>query len=169
MAGKVAILLDEGFEDLEFFYPYLRMQEENFQPVVLGIEPALVKGKNGLSFQIEESLKNHVSDEFAGLYIPGGHAPDKLRRYDVVKEFVAAFFKQNKPIGTICHGPQVLISAKVVNGLLITSVSAIKDDLENAGAKWVDKPVVVDKNIVSSRIPDDLPYNVPAFLSLLSK
>jgi protease I len=157
MAGKIAILLDDGFEDLEFFYPYLRVQEENFEPVVLGIEPKVAKGKNGLSFEIKEVLSQHDPDEFVGLYIPGGHAPDNLRRYDVVKQFVSDFYKQGRPIGTICHGPQVLISAKVVNGVKMTSVSSIKDDLENAGAIWVNEPVVVDKRIVSSRVPKDLP------------
>jgi len=134
MAGKIAILLDDGFEDLEFFYPYFRVQEDNFEPVVLGVEPKLAKGKNGLYFQITETLAKHNPEEFVGLYIPGGHAPDRLRRFDEVKEFVSAFYKLGKPIGTICHGPQVLISAKVVEGVTMTSVSAIKDDLENAGA-----------------------------------
>jgi len=169
MAGKIAILLDDGFEDLEFFYPYFRVQEDNFEPVVLGVEPKLAKGKNGLYFQINETLSSHSPDEFVGLYIPGGHAPDRLRRFDEVKEFVSAFYKLGGPIGTICHGPQVLISAKVVQGVTMTSVSAIKDDLENAGVIWVNQPVVVDKNIVSSRVPDDLPLNVPAFLALLPK
>ncbi|HOP45502.1 MAG TPA: type 1 glutamine amidotransferase domain-containing protein [Coprothermobacter proteolyticus] len=169
MAGKIAILLDDGFEDLEFFYPYFRVQEDNFEPVVLGVEPKLAKGKNGLYFQITETLAKHNPEEFVGLYIPGGHAPDRLRRFDEVKEFVSAFYKLGKPVGTICHGPQVLISAKVVEGVTMTSVSAIKDDLENAGAIWVNQPVVVDKNIVSSRVPDDLPFNLPAFLALLPK
>lgn len=169
MAGKIAILLDDGFEDLEFFYPYFRVQEDNFEPVVLGVEPKLAKGKNGLYFQITETLASHQPEEFVALYIPGGHAPDRLRRFDEVKAFVSAFYKLDRPIGTICHGPQVLISAKVVEGVTMTSVSAIKDDLENAGAIWVNQPVVVDKNIVSSRVPDDLPFNLPAFLALLPK
>lgn len=75
MAGKIAILLDDGFEDLEFFYPYFRVQEDNFEPVVLGVEPKLAKGKNGLYFQITETLAKHNPEEFVGLYIPGGHAP----------------------------------------------------------------------------------------------
>jgi len=94
------------------------------------------EGKEWLVFQITETLAKHNPEEFVG-FISGRACPDRLRRFDEVKEFVSAFYKLGKPIGTICHGPQVLISAKVVEGVTMTSVSAIKDDLENAGAIWL--------------------------------
>ncbi|NPV89011.1 type 1 glutamine amidotransferase [Coprothermobacteraceae bacterium] len=169
MAGKVAILLDDGFEDMEFFYPYYRLQEANYQVTVLGVSAKVARSKNGLPFEITETIAAHTPDEFVGLYIPGGHAPDRLRRYEEVKRFVKEFNDAGKPIAAICHGPQVLISAKVVAGRTMTSVDAIRDDVENAGAVWVNEPVVVDRNLVTSRVPKDLPLQMPAFLALLPK
>jgi len=134
MAGKIAILLDDGFEDLEFFYPYFRVQEDNFEPVVLGVEPKLAKGKNGLYFQITETLAKTQSRRICrALYSGRGMPPIAFAALTRSRNSFQHSTSWVKPIGTICHGPQVLISAKVVEGVTMTSVSAIKDDLENAG------------------------------------
>jgi len=144
-------------EDLEFWVPLMRLREEGAKVIVIGLSHEKVRGHNGLQMtpdvSIEEAPK---ADAFDGLVIPGGWAPDRLRRSQGVLQLVRDVYAQGKIIGSICHGGWVPISAGIIRGHKATGTSAIKDDITNAGGIWVNEPVVVDGNLVSSRTPRDL-------------
>ncbi len=166
---KVLLLVEDGYEDLEFYYPYLRLREEDFEVVVASPKPGVKQGKNGTKIEVKVAIKEIKPDDFDGVFVPGGHAPDRLRRYEEAIGIVREIYERGGVVGAICHGPHLLISAGIVKGVKMTSFFSIKDDLINAGAKWVDEPVVVDKNIVTSRVPSDLPKMLPAFINELKK
>ena len=155
---KAAILVGPDYEDLELHYPLLRLVEEGVEIKVVGPEKREYRGKHGLTVVADLSIDEASVEDFDLLVIPGGWAPDRLRRDSRVVSFVRKFFQSGKLVATICHGPQLLISAKVLKGYRATCVNAIKDDVENAGALYEDKPVVKDRNLITSRIPADLPY-----------
>src|SRR4029453_4454495 len=164
---RALVLVEQGYEDLELWYPRLRLQEEGLEVVVAGPEKTLYQGKNGYPCRPDRSLDEVRATEFDALVIPGGWAPDKLRRLPAVLDLVREFDQAGKPIAMICHAGWVPISARILKGRTVTGVSAIRDDLENAGATFVDKSVVVDGHLVSSRTPADLPDFCRALLSLL--
>jgi protease I len=158
---KVALLVAKDYEDPEFWYPYYRIMEAGAEVVVVGTADGddVVASKHGYPAEID--LRADVAlakvEEFDGLIVPGGWAPDRLRRCEKTLELVRTLFDDGKVVASICHGAQVLISADVVRGTRMTSAPAIKDDMRNAGAVWVDDEVVVDGNVISSRSPPDLP------------
>lgn len=154
---KVAILLAEGVEDLEFYVPYMRLQEEGAEVIAAGVELKTIHGKNGLAITPTVRIDSLRSEDLFGLIIPGGWAPDKLRRYEEVKTLVKEMNSQNKPIGIICHGGSVAISAGIVNGRKATGSLGIKDDLINAGATWVDEAAFQDGNLIWGRVVADIP------------
>jgi len=156
---KVAILVANDYEDPEFWYPYYRMKEAGAEVVVVGASdgPEVALSKHGYPVKVDLKADEADPEEFDAVIIPGGWAPDRLRRCHATLGFVRALFAQDKVVAAICHGPQVLISAQVVGGAKITSATAIKDDLGNAGSHWIDSEVVVDENLISSRSPADLP------------
>ncbi|MDA8139286.1 MAG: type 1 glutamine amidotransferase [Desulfobacteraceae bacterium] len=160
---KIAILLAEGVEDLEFYVPYMRLQEEGAEVIAAGLNLKPVRGKNGLEITPTAAIESLNSRDLLGIVIPGGWAPDKLRRYEFVNRLVADLHRQEKPIGIICHGGLVAISAKIVNGRRATGSLGIKDDLINAGATWEDVPALRDGNQVWGRVVAD----IPAFCSEL--
>ncbi|HKJ45878.1 MAG TPA: type 1 glutamine amidotransferase domain-containing protein [Balneolales bacterium] len=153
----VAILIEDLYEDMEFWYPYYRMKEAGANVVVVGTGKSSYTGKNGLKAQADRDIHEVSVEEFDAVIIPGGYAPDRLRRHNAILEFVRQMDEEDKIIAFICHAGWVPISAKIVLNREVTSFFAIKDDLINAGAKWVDTEVVRDANLVSSRKPDDLP------------
>ncbi|MEM0349933.1 MAG: type 1 glutamine amidotransferase domain-containing protein [Candidatus Caldarchaeum sp.] len=170
MAGmKAAILVGQEFEDLELFYPLIRLREANYVVEVVGPERKTYRGKHGIEITADKSVEEVKPVEYTCLIIPGGWAPDRLRRDQRVVQFVKAFFETGKPVAAICHGPQLLISAKVLRGFKLTSALAIKDDVENAGAIYQDAPVVVDRNLVTSRGPGDLHVFVKTLLETMKK
>jgi protease I len=158
LTGKrIAVLIAEGVEDLEYYVPFMRLKERRADVVGAGLDLNPVRGKHGLEITPTvriESLKN--SDLF-GLVIPGGWAPDKLRRHAAVTNLVREMNMANKIIGIICHGGLVAISAGIVKDRSATGSLGIKDDLINAGAKWVDAPAFRDGNQVWGRVVDDIP------------
>ena len=161
---KIAILLEDLFDEKELIYPYYKLQE-NYVVRLLGSEPGKVyKGKNGLPMKSDGSTKEAVAEEFAGVLIPGGFSPDYMRRVEDTINFVKEIDRQSKPIAAICHGPWMIISSKNVEGLNMTSFPSIKDDIINAGAKYKDEEVVVDENLITSRTPDDLVPFVREFI-----
>jgi protease I len=167
---KVLAFVDEEFEDLEMWYPVLRLREEGAVVHTAGPKGQTVyHGKYGVPLQSDISFDEAGSASYDGLYVPGGWAPDKLRRYDKVLALTQEFHRDGKPIAQICHAGWVLISAKIVSGFRMTSTPGIKDDLQNAGATWLDEEVVVDRNIVSGRRPPDLPAFMREFIRLLAK
>ncbi len=153
----VAILLAEGVEDLEYYVPLMRLQEEGarVRSAATGDQP--VRGKNGLEATPDTLVRDLDPDDLLGLVIPGGWAPDKLRRYDEVKALVRAMHDAGKPIGIICHGGLVAISAGIVRGCRATGSLGIKDDLVNAGATWVDEAAFRHENLVWGRVVADIP------------
>lgn len=167
---KILMFIGDIYEDLELLYPYYRLLEEGAEVVVAGAEAgATYTGKHGYPFKSAEAINNIDEAEFDALVIPGGFMPDKLRRYDDVKRITRNIFEAGKLVAHICHGGWIPISAGIMKGLKTTSTPGIKDDLVNAGAEWVDEPVVVDRNMISSRRPDDLPQYCKAIIDYLEQ
>jgi protease I len=167
--GKnILILADDTYEDLELWYPKLRLTEAGARVKVAGVEKRTYHGKHGYPVEADAEITAYDPIDFDGIVIPGGYAPDRLRRSKQVLDFVKRMFDTGKIIGSICHAAWVPISAGIVKGKTMTCFYGIKDDLINAGAKYIDKPVVVDNNMISSRMPADLPDFCRAIISALS-
>lgn len=154
---KIIIFAESYYEDLELWYPKIRLTEEGAKVIVAGTGDKIYKGKNGYPIEVDGSIKDYNAKDFSAVVIPGGWAPDKLRRYKEVLDFVREMHKDRKVIAAICHAAWILASAGIIKGRKLTCVSAIKDDMTNAGAEYLDKEVVVDENIITSRMPNDLP------------
>jgi protease I len=165
---RIAILVADLYEDLEFWYPYLRMQEEGAEVVSIGPTTDIVKGKHGLTVHPDKAIDQVKAIEFDAAIIPGGYSPDRMRRHPRMVEFVAEINKQDKPLAAICHGPWMLASAGVLKGRHVTSFFSIKDDLINAGAQWKDLKVVKSDNLITSRNPGDLPAFCTAIIEAVS-
>ncbi|OAH52577.1 MULTISPECIES: type 1 glutamine amidotransferase domain-containing protein [Bacillaceae] len=167
---KVIALVEDEFEDLELWYPILRLQEEGATVHLVGKEAGKKYiGKYGVPAVSEYAFTDIQADEYDAILVPGGWAPDKLRRYPEVIEFVRSMNDAKKPIGQICHAGWVLISANILDGVNVTSTPGIKDDMTNAGSTWHDEAVVTDGHIISSRRPPDLPPYVKAFADKLAE
>ena len=170
LTGKqIAILAEDMYEDLELWYPYYRLVEEGAKVKIIGPEVRIYQSKHGYPVQADFAANEVNVDEFDGVVIPGGFAPDRLRRYPAVLDLVRDMFKKGGVIASICHGAWVLISAGIIKGKRATCVSAIKDDLINAGAIYLDQEVVIDGNLVTSRTPQDLPAYLPAIITAFKK
>jgi protease I len=166
---KVALFVADYFEDLEFWYPYYRLKEAEANVVVIGPKAATYHGKNGLTAKADQEIFAVKPDMFGGLVIPGGYSPDHMRRVPEMVKFVRDMDAAGKIVAAICHGPWMLASADVVTGKKVTSFFSIKDDLVHAGAEWIDREVVIEGNIITSRKPDDLPAFCKAVLAGLRK
>ena len=154
---RILILVEEGYEDLEFHYPRLRMREEGAEVVVAGTGKPSYGGKRGTTARCDADVRELRAEDHDGLIVPGGWAPDRLRTSAAVLRLVRDMDRLHRPVAAICHGPQVLVSADVVRGRRVTSYVSVADDLRNAGAEWTDAPVMVDGNLITSRVPEDLP------------
>jgi protease I len=164
------MVVDDLAEDLELYYPYYRLMEEGCEVIMAADKKNMdFHGKYGVPYSSTMSYDEVNVDDFSGLLIPGGWAPDKIRRYETVLDIVKSFHKQNKPIGQICHAGWVTISANILRGKNVTSTPGIKDDMINAGGIWTNVPVIVDDNLVSSRWPKDLPEYMKAYIEVLNK
>ena len=166
---RILMFVDDIYEDLELWYPKLRMIEAGAHVVVAGPEAERkYAGKHGYPCVADAAIRDMEADDFHGAIIPGGFMPDKLRRDPKVLQLVRQFSSGGKLVAAICHGGWIPISAGVYRGVRVTGSLGIKDDLVNAGAKWEDAPVVVDRHFVSSRKPDDLPDFCRAILGVMS-
>jgi protease I len=154
---KIVVLVADGVEELEFFVPYMRLQEEGAEVVSAGVKTGSVKGKNGLDVPSEAAIESLRGRDLFALVIPGGWAPDKLRRLPAVTGLVAEMNAAGKVLGIICHGGQVAISAGIVRGRRATGSAGIKDDLVNAGATWADEAAFREGNLVWGRVVADIP------------
>ncbi len=159
---KVAILVTDGFEQVELTKPREALDEAGAETKIVSLKSGKIQGMNhadkGDKFDVDLTLGEARPEEFDALMIPGGLMnPDDLRSNDDALEFTRHFFREGKPVAAICHGPWVLIDADVVRGRVLTSWPAIKTDVKNAGGKWVNEEVVVDNGLVTSRKPDDIP------------
>ena len=167
---RILIFVGEIYEDLELWYPKLRLIEAGASVVVAGPEAGKTyQGKNGYPCTADADLADMQAADFDGLVVPGGFMPDKLRRDSKVLDIVRDLHSSKKLIAAICHGGWIPISAGVYKGVRVTGSPGIKDDLVNAGATWIDESVVVDGHFVSSRRPDDLPDFCREIISVLSK
>eukprot|EP01103_Thecamoeba_quadrilineata_P004845 TRINITY_DN14725_c0_g1_i1.p1 TRINITY_DN14725_c0_g1~~TRINITY_DN14725_c0_g1_i1.p1 ORF type:complete len:177 (-),score=45.28 TRINITY_DN14725_c0_g1_i1:36-566(-) len=172
LANKtICMFIDNLYEDLEVHYPLIRLQEEGAKVVLVGGQPAGTeyKGKHGYPVKSDKSVDEVSSSDFDALIVPGGFAPDYTRRNQKMLQITRELHQAGKPVAAICHGPWVLISAKILKGVKATAFIAIKDDVENAGATWVDEAVVVDKNIITSRTPKDLTPFCQAIIKALTE
>jgi len=159
--------VDDNYEDLELWYPKLRLEEASYATRLAALEIKTFKGKHGYPAKSDLLLGEARSADFCGLLIPGGFMPDKLRRDAKVLSLAREFFEQGKLVAFICHGGWIPISANILKGKRATGSLGIKDDLENAGAIWVNEPVVVDGNLISSRTPVDLAAFARAMVNFL--
>jgi protease I len=163
------VLLFAGplYEDLELWYPKIRLEEEGARTVVAGTGERTYQGKRGYPLTVDTSVDQVKSEDFDGLVIPGGYAPDIMRRSQRLLQLTREIYQAGKPVAFICHAGWVPISAGIVKGKRGTSVGAIRDDLVNAGMIWEDSPVVVDGNLISSRTPADLGVFMRALIAAL--
>lgn len=154
---RIALLATDGFEDSELTKPLDAVRYAGAEVVIISEEMGTITGKNGTEITVEAAVNTVNADDFHGLLLPGGVAnPDTLRMNETAVHFVRSFFEQHKPVAAICHAPWLLIEAGVIRGRTVTSWPSLKTDIVNAGATWVDEPVVVDEGLVTSRKPDDL-------------
>lgn len=165
---KVGILTEFNYEDMELWYPFYRLKEEGHETFTIGPEKGKVyNSKHGHPCKAEFGIDEISVNNLDALIIPGGFAPDYWRRDKRILDLVKAMDAADKLLASICHGPWVLISAKVIRNRNVTCFVAIKDDVENAGANYTDEPVVVDKNMITARLPKDLPDFCKAIISAL--
>jgi protease I len=156
MPKTLLTFVDDIYEDLELWYPKVRLDEAGYAMRLAALELRTYTGKHGYPAKSDLLLKDARSQDFCGLLVPGGFMPDKLRREAKVLSLTREFFEQGKLVAFICHGGWVPISAKILKAKRVTGSLGIKDDLENAGGIWIDEPVVIDGNLISSRTPKDL-------------
>lgn len=167
---KVIALVDHEFDDLELWYPVLRLREEGAQVDLVGPEAdTTYVGKDGVSVDSDYAFGDVNPKDYDAVIIPGGWAPDKIRRFDEVMDIVKHMDEKEKTIGQICHAGWVTISADILKGRTVTSTPGIKDDMTNAGATWVNEAVVTDGHLVSSRRPPDLPEYLPELIKVMEE
>jgi len=166
----VAVLVDNMYQEMEVWYPLYRLQEAGVKVVTVGATAgATYSSKLGYPCKCDRSYDEVSANDFDGVVIPGGFAPDNIRRHPKANQFVHDVNEQGKLVASVCHGAWVLCSAKMLKGRKATSFFAIRDDVEHAGATWVDEEVVVDGNLVTSRKPEDLPAFCREAIAVLSR
>jgi len=156
--AKIAAIMEDMFEDVEYTDPARRFRKEGHDVQVVGLKTGkkLTGKKKNTKVEVDLGLRQADPNDFDALFIPGGYSPDKLRIHSEALDFVKAFFQDEKPVFSICHAPQLLITAQVLKGRKVTGWKSIIQDIKNAGAEFVDREVVVDGNLVSSRNPGDI-------------
>jgi protease I len=165
----VLILVGPEYEEMEVWYPKYRLEAAGYSAPLAGIGEKTYRGKFGYPCPVDGHVGDFMADTLAGVFVPGGWAPDKIRRDPAALELVRQVNAAAGLVATICHGPWVLISAGIVRGRRMTSTLGIRDDVLNAGAIWVDEPVVEDRNLISSRVPKDLPAFGEALVGWLAR
>lgn len=165
---SIALFVADMYEDLEFWYPCYRLKEEGARVTVIGPDAIGYTGKHGMPARADLAVINADPADYDALVIPGGYAPDHMRRTPAMVDFVRAIHASGKWVATICHGGWMLASAGIIAGCRVTSFFSIRDDLVNAGAEWVDREVVTDGHVVTSRYPDDLPAFCREIIRVLS-
>ncbi len=166
---KVAVLAEDLYQEMELWVPYYRLKEEGADVKLVGPEKKTYKSKNGYPVTADVAAADVSAKDFDGVVIPGGYAPDMLRRHTAVLNLVRDAFAAGKPVAAICHAGWVPASAGILKGKTATCFFAIKDDVINAGAKYVDQEVVVDGNLITSRTPADLPAFCRELVKALEK
>ena len=162
---KVLIISADNFEDTELLVPYYRMLEEGHDVDIASMNKGKIKGKRGYEVEANKALKDVNSEDYDFLILPGGKAPEAVRKEQKALEIAGDFFDKNKPVAAICHGPQILISAGLMKGKHATCYHSVAPEMKTAGANYEDKEVIVDGNLITSRQPSDL----PAFMKEITK
>lgn len=167
---KIAIFVEQDYQDVELWFTYYRLIEEGIEVKIVGPGTASeYKGKYGYPAQVDANVSEISVDDFDAVMIPGGFAPDLMRKSDEMIKFVKEMYDAGKVVAAICHGVWIPASAGILKEKIATCYHAIKDDIKNAGAEYVDEPVVVDDNLITSRKPDDLPQFVQAIMKGMAK
>ncbi len=166
---RVAMVLARNFEDVEATDPKEYLEKQGASVTVIGIEKGSIQGKKGATLEADTTFNDVSVDQFDAMVIPGGGSPEQLRIHEGPVKFTKDFVASGKPVAAICHGAQLLISADVLSGKTITCVKTIRDDVKNAGANYVDEALVEDGNLITSRVPGDLPQFDEAVAKSLSK
>ena len=166
---KALIISADNFEDSELLFPYYRLKEEGFEVDIASIARGKINGKHGYEVVVNRALRDVDQNEYDALILPGGKAPAALRKERAAVEIAKDFFRRNKPVAAICHGPQILITAGVLTGRRATCYRSVAEELKESGAFYEDSEVVVDSNLVTSRQPSDLPAFMREIVSLLRK
>ena len=167
---RVAVLVEDLYENLELWYPVLRLKEEGAEVLIVGPKAGeTYKSKEGYPAKADKSAEEISADEVDAVIVPGGYAPDRMRRHEAMVRLVKEAAQKGKLVAAICHGGWMLAEADIVRGRTVTSFFAIKTDLINAGANWVDKEVVRDGNIITSRVPSDLPVFMRTIIEALAE
>ncbi|MFF4121598.1 type 1 glutamine amidotransferase domain-containing protein [Streptomyces sp. NPDC001714] len=165
--GRIAVLTADKVEEVEFFYPYYRFVEAGYRVDVITPSGGPLTGFRGFGIQHTQPLADTDAADYLLLYVPGGLAPTQLRTDPAALDFIRAFATAHKPIGLVCHGPQVLVSAGLVDGLRLTSWPEVGPEIEAAGGTWIDEPVIQDRNIFTARKPGDLPAELHRIMTFL--
>lgn len=165
---RVAVALARNYEDIEATSPIEALQDAGADITVIGIEKGTIEGKKGGTIEATATFTDVSPGDFDMLLIPGGGSPENLRIDDEAVKFTREFATSGRPVAAICHGAQLLISAKVLAGRRLTAVNKIRDDVSNAGGIYVDEPLVVDSSLITSRVPDDLPVFNEAIVKAIS-
>jgi protease I len=165
----IGILVENKYQTLEVWYPYYRLQEAGYEVKFIGTGSDLYKSKEGYPVKTDVDIQDITPAEFDGVVIPGGYAPDRLRRYPEINSWVHELFTEGKLVAAICHAAWVLVSAGVLDGKKATCFFAVKDDLTNAGGQYLDQQTVIDGNLITARKPDDLPAFCRSILNFLNE
>ena len=166
---KALIISADNFEDTELLVPYYRLKEEGIHVDIASIRKGKIKGKHGYEVEVDKILKEVNPDDYDILILPGGKAPETIRKDSDALKIAKDFFQKNKPVSAVCHGPQTLISAGLLKGRHATCYKSVAQEMKDAGALYEDKEVVVDGNLVTSRQPSDLPAFLRETIKLLKK
>ena len=166
---KALIISADNFEDTELLVPYYRLKEEDIEVDIASIKAGKIKGKHDYVVEANLDLKDIKPEDYDILILPGGKAPEVLRKEKKALEIASHFFEKNKPVAAICHGPQILISANLLKGRKATCYKSVVDELKAAGAIYENKEVVVDGNLITSRQPSDLPFFLKEIVKVIKK
>ena len=166
---KALIISADNFEDSELLVPYYRLKEEGIEVDISSMKKGTIKGKHGYEVHVDKTLQEVSPDDYDILILPGGKAPDVIRKEKAAVEIAKHFFQKNKPVSAICHGPQTLITAGLLRGRHATCYKTVAQEMRDAGAMYEDKEVVVDGNLVTSRQPADLPAFLREMMKLLKR
>jgi len=166
---KALIISADNFEDTELLVPYYRLKEEGIYVDIASINKGRIKGKHGYEVEVNKTFKEVKPDEYDILILPGGKAPEAIRKEKEALDIARHFFEKNKPVAAICHGPQTLISANLLKGRHATCYRTVADELKASGALYEDKEVVVDGNLITSRQPSDLPSFMREIIKAIKK
>ncbi len=166
---RVLIVSADNFEDSELLVPYYRLREEDIEVDIASMRKGKIRGKRGYEVEVDKTLEEVRSRDYDLLILPGGKAPEAIRKEEEAVKIAKDFFEENKPVSAICHGPQLLVTADLLKGRRATCSKSVAEELKDAGAIYEDREVIVDGNLITSRVPSDLPAFLRETMNMLKK